>query len=302
MDAEPGRGWWYWRTRLLLGVMHALGRLPLPVVRGIGAAFGLALHTLAPRRRRIARTNWMLCFPQSTQSECQQAVREHFMAFAQSWLDRAWLWSAPLDVLQRRLTLVGEVEALRQTERAVVFAPHFVGLDAGWTALTVHMERRFCGIYAHQLNPEIDRWIFEGRSRFGNPGSVANHDGVKPMVTAIRSGLPLYLLPDMDHGVKDSVFVPFFGVPTATLTALPRFARLGRAKVIPVTSRLTPEGYEIRVWPAWDNYPTDDVTQDVALMNERLQHMIETMPQQYYWVHKRFKTRPPGEPPLYQGR
>ncbi len=291
-----------WRTRMLLGLMWALGHLPLPWLRAVGWVFGRTLHAVAVRRRRIARTNWMLCFPHSSEAECHRAVRRHFVYFGQAWLDRAWLWQASPAVVRSRLQLVGEVEALQQVPAAVIFAPHFVGLDAGWTALTVHLERRFCGIYARQLNPDMDRWIFNGRHRFGNPGYVANHDGVKPMVTAVRSGLPLYLLPDMDHGEKDSVFVPFFGVPVATLTALPRFARLGRAQVIPVTSRLTPEGYEIRVWPAWHNYPTDDVSRDVALMNERLQDMIETMPEQYYWVHKRFKTRPPGEPPLYQGR
>ena len=183
----------------------------------------------------------------------------------------------------------------------MLFAPHFVGMDAGWTGITAHLEREFCGIYAEQLNPEVDRWMAQGRQRFGDPHIVAMRQGLKPLVSALRDGLPLYLLPDMDYGTRDSVFVPFFGIPTATLTSLSRFARLSRAQVVPVVSRLTPEGYEVVVHPAWEAYPTADVEADTAQMNRRLEGFIAAMPEQYYWVHKRFKSRPPGEPSLYDG-
>ena len=179
------------------------------------------------------------------------------------------------------------------------FVPHFYGMDAGWTAVTAHLPRRFCGIYAEQLNPDVDRWMAQGRQRFGDPHIVAMRQGLKPLVSALRDGLPLYLLPDMDYGTRDSVFVPFFGIPTATLTSLSRFARLSRARVVPVVSRLTPDGYEVVVHPAWDAYPTADVEADTALMNRRLEGFIASMPEQYYWVHKRFKTRPEGEASLY---
>ena len=141
----------------------------------------------------------------------------------------------------------------------------------------------------------------QGRQRFGDPHIVAMRQGLKPLVSALRDGLPLYLLPDMDYGTRDSVFVPFFGIPTATLTSLSRFARLSRAQVVPVVSRLTQDGYEVVVHPAWEAYPTADVEADTALMNQRLEGFIAAMPEQYYWVHKRFKSRPPGEPSLYDG-
>src|SRR5690606_29258336 len=115
----------------------------------------------------------------------------------------------------------------------------------------------------------------------------------------LRKGGLLYLLPDMDFGRDQTIFVPFYGVQAATVPSLSRFARLGKAKVVPVVAKLTPGGYEIRVLPAWQNFPTDDVEADTALMNERLQGYIDTMPSQYYWVHRRFKTRPEGEPPIY---
>ncbi|RZJ57830.1 MAG: lipid A biosynthesis acyltransferase, partial [Acidovorax sp.] len=123
--------------------------------------------------------------------------------------------------------------------------------------------------------------------------------GVKPIIANLRQGGLLYLLPDMDYGRNDSVFVPFYGVTTATIPSLSRFARLGRAKVVGVYSRMTPTGYVAEVSPAWANFPTDDVDADTERMNRELQAVIDTMPEQYYWVHKRFKTRPEGEPGLY---
>ena len=227
------------------------------------------------------------------------AVRRHFVCFAQAWLDRSWLWHGSPETVRRRLHLTGALEQLAGDTPTVIFAPHFVGLDAGWTALTVQIDRRFCTIYAEQLNKAVDRWILAGRQRYGQPHIVPRRQGLKPLVAALRAGEPLYFLPDMDYGAADSVFVPFYGVPAATITSLSRFARLARAQVVPVISRLTPRGYEVTVLPRWEGYPTDDPVADTARMNALLQDMIATMPEQYFWVHKRFKTRPPGQPSVY---
>jgi Kdo2-lipid IVA lauroyltransferase/acyltransferase len=286
-------------NRLGLGLMRLLARLPLPWVRALGWALGTALHAVATRRRRIARTNWAACFPDHSEAERDAAIRRHFVYFAQAWLDRSWLWEAPGHVVKRRLLLRGDLGVLEGQAPTVIFAPHFVGMDAGWTALTAHLSRRFCGLYAEQLNADVDRWMAEGRQRFGHPHVVGKRQGLRALATALREGLPLYLLPDMDHGERDAVFVPFFGVPAATLTSLPRLARLGGAQVVPVTARLVPDGYEVTVHSPWVDYPTGDVTADTAEMNRRLEGFIADMPEQYYWVHKRFKTRPPGAPPFY---
>lgn len=286
----------------LHGLMGLMARLPLRWVRGLGWALGQVLYCVVPQRRRVALANWAACFPELPQVQRQRAVRRHFVYFAQAWLDRGWLWGADAATVRQRLQLVGDVAALQGDTPSVLFAPHFVGMDAGWTALTAHLPRRFCGIYAHQDNVVVDRWMEHGRQRFGQPHIVAKREGLKPLVSALRAGEPLYVLPDMDHGLGDSVFAPFFGVPAATLTSLPRFARLGRAQVVPVTACLTATGYEVRIWPAWADYPTGDLLADVTLSNQRLEAMIRTMPEQYYWVHKRFKTRPPGQPSLYPRR
>jgi Kdo2-lipid IVA lauroyltransferase/acyltransferase len=288
-----------WTGRLAVGAMHALAALPLSWVRGLGWLLGHLLHLLAAKRRRIARTNWALCFPDQTEAQCHRAVRKHFVAFAQSWLDRGWIWGADEALVRSRITLTGDLDALSAEGAVAIFAPHFVGLDAGGAALSLGFSRSFISLYARQRNVAIDQWIRAGRLKYGTVRLVEKHESLRSLVQALRSGEALYLLPDMDLGPTDSVFVPFFGVPAATVPTLPRLAQLGRARVVPVISRITPSGYEVTVLPAWTDYPSGDPVADTAYMNQRLEEMIATMPEQYYWVHKRFKTRPAGEPSLY---
>lgn len=288
-------------SHLGVALMRVLAWCPLPVLRGLGWCLGRVLHAVARRRVRIARTNWALCFPQQSPAEVADAVRQHFVYFAQAWLDRSWLWHRSAAVLAQRLRFTGDAEPFAQSPQqpSVLFAPHFVGLDAGWIALTALLPRRCCTLYAPQSDPVVDAWVAQGRQRFGQPLVVAKTEGLKPLASAMRSGLPLYLLPDMDHGLNDSVFAPFFGVPAATLTSLPRLAKLGRAHVRAVWTRLTPKGYTIDIGPVWPNYPSEEVSADVAHMNQHLQTLIAQAPEQYFWVHKRFKTRPKGSPEVY---
>lgn len=288
-----------WLKKVAIQLMAAIRFLPLPVVRGLGWAFGQVLHVLARQRKHIALTNWRLCFPDDDEATRRRAVKAHFVAFAQAWLDRGWLWHAPREVVTRRVRLTGHVEVLQGNEPVVLFAPHFVGLDAGWVGMTLHLSRTCCGLYAPQQDELVDNWMEQGRKRFGDPQVIAKWQGLKPLAAAVRAGKPLYLLPDMDHGLTDSIWAPFYGHRVSTLTSLPRFATLGRAKVVPILVRLTPQGYDVEVLPAWDDYPTADLAADVARMNHELERMIAFQPEQYYWVHKRFKTRPPGEPSVY---
>lgn len=280
-------------------VMHVLGHLPLAWVRALGWLLGWALYGLAAPRRRVAQTNLRLCFPEKSDAQIRVLTIRTFVHFAQAWLDRGWLWHGSPAVVRRRLTLSGAVNELQGREPVVIFAPHFVGLDAGWTALTQQLSRQFTTIYTNQADKVIDAWILAGRQRFGAARLFGRVNGVKTIVAALRAGDPLYLLPDMNFGPEDSVFVPFYGVSAATVPSLSRFAKLGRAKVVPVVTRMTRRGYEVQVMPAWPGFPSDDVVADTALMNLRLQSFIDTMPDQYFWVHKRFKDRPPGAPVVY---
>jgi KDO2-lipid IV(A) lauroyltransferase len=195
--------------------------------------------------------------------------------------------------------LTGEVAALSDATPTVLFAPHFMGLDVGWTALTLNLPLSFTTIFTPQSNAAVDAWVAKGRQRFGHVRLFRREDGVKPIVSALREHALLYLLPDMNFGPSESIFVPFYGEPAATVPSLSRFAKLGRARVMPVITRMTPKGYEVVVHPAWQDFPTDDAQVDTATMNQRLEAFINTMPAQYFWVHKRFKTRPPGLTELY---
>jgi KDO2-lipid IV(A) lauroyltransferase len=285
-------------SKLGILFMRAIAPLPLPWVRAMGRWLGLFLHAVVASRRKVVDTNLRLCFPQWSDEERRRVAREVFVHVAQSFLDRAWLWHADPEVVRRRVVLTGAVRELGGSEPTIIFAPHFVGLDAGVTGLTQQLTRRMTGIYTRQSNPVVDAWVLQGRHRFGGV-PMSREQGVRDLVAALRAGDLLYLLPDMNFGPEESIFVPFYGVPAATVPSLSRFARLGRARVVPVVTRLTPGGYEVKVMEAWPGYPTKDLEADTALMNLRLQEYIDAMPSQYYWVHKRFKTRPPGEPGVY---
>lgn len=290
-------------ARVGIAFMRALARVPLPMVRGLGAILGPVLYVLAKPRRRVVDANLTLCFPEKSAEERRRIARETFVYVAQSYLDRSWLWHAPKDVVASRLKVKGAASDIHEVvygqEPLILFAPHFYGLDAAATALTMHTPRVCTTIYTTQRDPLIDEWVSEGRRRFGNVSTLNRVDGIKPIVQALRRNGVLYLLPDMDFGRDQTVFVPFYGVQAATVPSLSRFARLGRAKVMPIVSRLVEGGYEIEVLPAWQDFPTDDVIADTTLMNQRLQGYIDAMPSQYYWVHRRFKTRPLGEPAVY---
>jgi Kdo2-lipid IVA lauroyltransferase/acyltransferase len=286
-------------SHLGIAFMRVLAWLPLPLVRALGSLMGRVLYALLGSRRRIVRVNLTLCFPQLSEQEIRRLGRKVFIKFAQAWLDRGWLWHAPRAVVARRLHFIGAVQELAGNDPVVIFAPHFMGMDAGGTALMLNVPRLFTSIYTNQSNTVVNDWMLAGRTRFGTSRVFGRIEGVRDIANALKSGQPLYLLPDMDFGTAGAVFVPFFGVSTATVQSLSRFARLGRAKVVPVVTRLTAKGYDVQVMPAWHNFPTADATADTLRMNTELEAYVRSMPEQYYWVHKRFKTRPAGEPELY---
>lgn len=288
---------------LFIGLMRCLAFLPLPVLRALGRALGWLLWTLAHRRRHIALTNLNLCFPEKSESEIQQIAYDHFVYFAQSLLDRAWLWHAPRSKVQSRIKWSGSQEAIKLLEAEgskVVFAPHFIGLDAGGTGITLRTDQPAAFIFMPQRNQVMDDWVSGGRLRFGNVKAYFRHTGVKQIMTGLRHGEMLHLSPDMDFGAHESMFVPFMGVETATVPSLSRFSRLGKAPVLMLVTRLSPEGYEVEASPVWQDFPTDNVEEDTIRMNQVLEAAIRLSPAQYYWVHKRFKTRPEGQVSVYK--
>ena len=280
-------------------LMRFLAPWPLGVLRALGWVLGHVLWALARSRRRIVQVNLALCFPHLTPRQRGHLARSHFVGVVQSLLDRSWLWHGSPAQLRRRLQLQGDLSPLLGPEPVVMLAPHFVGLDAGGSALTQVHGVHMASIYVRQRNAALDEWVRQGRNRSGQVSLYFRHQGVKQIVSGLRQGDKLYLLPDMDFGRNESVFVPFYGVQAATVPSLSRFARLGRARVMTVATRMTAQGYRLELGPLWADFPSEDAEADTARMNRELQTLIDTMPEQYYWVHKRFKTRPEGEPGVY---
>jgi KDO2-lipid IV(A) lauroyltransferase len=286
--------------RIALGIIWLLHFLPLAVLAPIGRGFGLLLYVVARDRRRVARKNLELCFPEWTDKERRRVVRRHFQAFGRAGLERGILWWASRERILRLVRMEGleHWEAVRGRP-TIWLAPHFVGLDMGGTRLAADFEA--ASMYSRQKNPVLDRILYHGRTRFVMPRLVSRQEGLRPLVRVMREGLPFYYLPDQDFGPRDSVFVPFFGVPTATITGLSRMAKLARAFVVPVVTTQLPggEGYVLRFYPAWEGFPTGDEEADARRMNAFIEQRVLEAPEQYHWLHKRFKTRPPGEPSLY---
>ncbi len=294
--------------KVLLGVMATLRFLPLPLLRALGAGLGILLWTFAKRRKHVVKTNLMLCFPELDSDSREQLGRDHFKYVVQALLDRSWLWHGSEEQIRARIKLKGDAQSMallqdtsheNAMDPLVIFAPHFVGLDAGWTALGLDSSRALTTIFTQQSSLEMDEWVYAGRMRFGQVSLFRKVQGVSEIVRSLKSGSVLYLLPDMDFGPQDTVFVPFYGQNAATVTSLSRFAKVSKAKVLSVVTQLTPSGYEVSVSSLWGSFPSDDVQADTKRMNLELQSLIKQMPAQYYWVHRRFKTRPPGEPSLY---
>ncbi|MBI2295776.1 MAG: lipid A biosynthesis acyltransferase [Betaproteobacteria bacterium] len=287
-------------TRLGLAVIWLLHFLPLRLLAPLGRALGLAFYALGRERRRVALTNIELCFPQWSEAERRGLARRHFQAFGRGVVEHGILWWSSKGRVQRLVRIEGLEHWRAVADRPVIWlAPHFIGLDMG--GIRLGSEYRVVSVYSRQKDREFDAVLYRGRTRFVTPELYSRQQGIRPVVKAMRQGLPFYYLPDMDFGERDSIFVPFFGVPAATITGLARIARLADAVVVPAVTRQLPGagGYALTFYPAWRDFPSDDDERDARRMNAFIEERVREMPEQYFWLHKRFKTRPPGEARFY---
>jgi KDO2-lipid IV(A) lauroyltransferase len=287
--------------RALLVLMWLMHWLPLPLLGRLGEGVGGALFYLAKSRRHITLTNLRLCFPELPEDARRDLAKKHFRAYARALLERGILWWASEQRLRR--LIVNEPAVPLQAMHSgptILLCPHFVSLDVAAVAMMLDSEG--CTVYTRQRNAVFDQALRKGRSRFRRIAMFARSDGIQPVIRAMRDGLPFFMCPDMDFGAKDAKFVPFFGVPAATLTAPARLAAVTGAKVIPVVATVLPnyKGWKITFFPPWEDYPGKDLVQATRRMNQFIEEQILKTPAEYFWVHRRFKTRPPGEPDLYE--
>jgi Kdo2-lipid IVA lauroyltransferase/acyltransferase len=282
-----------------LGAVWVVHFLPAPWIRALGAGLGSLLYRFG--RGRVTDVNLRLCFPEMTEAGRKALARAHFRALGRASLELSVLWFGSDARVLGMVRIKGRehLDALAGKVPVIMFAPHFVALNAGGARIA-HTYPDSASIYSRQKNPVVDHLFLKGRLRFGRPKLISRQEGMRPILRAIRERLPFYFLPDMDFGPRDAVFSPFFAATAATVTAMPRLAKLAGAKIVPVVSRMVPEGYEVECYPAWENYPTGDLEADVRRMNAFIEDRVREMPEQYFWAHKRFKTRPPGEPSPYR--
>jgi KDO2-lipid IV(A) lauroyltransferase len=287
-------------TRLGVLLLWLLHPLPLPVLAWFGNATGVLLYLLAAERRKVATINLRLCFPKMGEAERTRLVRRNFMAFGRSFIERGILWWSSGERIKKLVRVEGlEHFQAAQGKPLILLTAHFVGLDVGGNWLSLHTN--VVTVYSNQKDPYFHKMLLAKRLRFGQQLLYSRQEGMRPVVRALREGYPFYYFTDQDFAARDALFIPFFGVPASTLTTIPRLVEMTGARVVPCIPRVLPggKGYELRFYPAWENYPTGDIAADTRRMNEFIEQRILEMPEQYFWPHKRFKTRPAGETKFY---
>ena len=287
-------------VRLGVFILWLIHLLPFRVIVATGNSIGLLLYLLGAERRKVGAINLKLCFPDMSDAARKQLLRDHFKMFGRGLIERSILWWASAEYISSLIRVEGieHFDAIKD-KPAILLTPHFVGMDAGGQWVAQHTDT-VC-MYANQKNMYLTDLLLKKRARFRNQHLYSRQQGLRPILKGMRAGMPFIYPPDQDQGVKDGAFIPFFGVPAATMTSVPRIAQMTGAKVVPSITRMLPgdKGYVLTFYPAWENYPSGDDIADARRMNAFLEQRILEMPEQYFWLHKRFKTRPAGEERFY---
>ena len=287
-------------ARLAVFIFWLIHFLPFRIIVAIGNGTGFLLYFLAAERRRVGAINLKLCFPGMSDGARKKLLHEHFKIFARGLFERSILWWSSAERIRSLIRVQGveHFEAIRN-KPTILLTPHFVGMDTGGQWVAQHIDT-VC-MYANQKNRYLTELFRQKRIRFGSQRQFSRQQGLRPILKGMREGMPFIYPPDQDQGIKDGAFIPFFGVPAATMTSVPRIAQMTGAKVVPCITHLLPggEGYVLTFYPAWENYPSGDDIADTRRMNEFIEQRILEMPEQYFWLHKRFKTRPLGEKKFY---
>ena len=292
-------------TWLGIGLLTVLGKLPYPLVARFGEGLGSLLYLFPSGRREVVRANLRLAFPDKPDAEIAELSRQSFRSVFRSFAERGIFWTGSEAQMRRWVQIDDQANLVAlDGQPHILVTLHLSGVEAGAIRLTIylrdHVGRSGASLYTKQKNALFDGFLKQARGRFG-AHMIARNDSVRDIIRCLKKGEALQLISDMDFGERDSEFVPFFGAQALTLTSVSRLARLTGAKVVPIYTEQLPDyrGYVLRILPAWDNYPGENVTEDTRRMNAFFEDCIRPRIPEYYWVHKRFKNRPPGEPGIY---
>lgn len=285
-------------TRLVALLMWVVHCLPFRSLAPLAWVLGGMMYRLARERRRVGEINLALCFPAWDEPTRTRLLKAHFREMAHVLLEYGYCWFASADRMRRLVRLEGleHFEALGGRP-AILMIGHMTGLELAGIRLSADVP--VVTMFTRQKHRGLDAFIERKRLRFNTGIMMSRQEGIRPAIRAMKRGYRLYYLPDQDVGLKESVFVPFFGVPAATISGMSRLARLADAVVLPLTLVREPGAYCLRIEPPLSGYPTEDELADALRMNRELEARIRSHPAQYFWLHKRFKTRPEGEAGIY---
>ncbi|MBE0508320.1 MAG: LpxL/LpxP family Kdo(2)-lipid IV(A) lauroyl/palmitoleoyl acyltransferase [Marinospirillum sp.] len=291
----------YWLTWLAIGALHLTAWLPWPLKIALGKGIGYLALLVARERRHFTEVNVRLCFPEKTPQEQQQMVRDIFLANGIGTLEIATGLVRDVSFLKDRITFTCREhldKALAQGKGAIILGIHFSVMDLGGALHGLFY--KVDAIYKPHKNPVFDRFILKGRQKHFDQ-MIDRHD-LKGLVRRVRQGHAAWYSPDQDFGRKVSVFAPFFGVQAASITMTSRMARMTGAPVLPLRIHRNPDNrtYTLEYLPPLENFPSGDDVVDATLVNQVIEQLIRVHPEQYMWMHRRFKTRPdPADPGVY---
>ncbi|MGQ0620289.1 MAG: LpxL/LpxP family Kdo(2)-lipid IV(A) lauroyl/palmitoleoyl acyltransferase [Panacagrimonas sp.] len=291
----------HWPTWVALGLMRAMVRLPIAMLLGLGQGMGRIAGRLARSRRRVVLINLHACFPHMSEDEREALASAHFAALGRGLFETALAWFASDARLAARFEVAGREHldtALASGQGLLLLTGHFSTLEIGARIVCSAAGLPFHAMYRPYDNPVMDHFMHRWREqRSGLP--ALPRDDLRRLVKALRSGRAIWYAPDQTLDSSFSVFAPFFGVPTLSITATSRLARMGRAQVLPYMPERTARGWRVRFLPVMEDFPGDDEQLDATRVNQVLEQGVRAAMPEYFWVHRRFKRRPPGASRLY---
>lgn len=290
--------------KLCFVLLYLIAKLPFGLIQRVGSVLGWAAYYLVSPRRRVGRINLARCFPEWSEERREAVLKAHFKHMGKLLAEYGLYWYGRAERLRSLVDYRDKHyldDILAAGDKAIILYPHFTAFELAVYAL--NQDLPLISMYSHQKNKVLDEQILKGRHRYNNVFLIGRTEGLRSIIKELRkSDAPFLYLPDQDFGRKDSVFVPFFGIQTATIAGLGRIAAMTGAKIVPaIPTRGTDGRVELRFYPAWEHFPSGGAEEDARRMNEFIEARVREQPEQYYWLHKRFKTRPEGEADFYRG-
>ena len=288
---------------LALSLLRLFAFLPYVLTIYVGYGLGWLAAHIPNSRATVVKTNLRLCFPNLSEKEISALALEHWKLFGRSVIERSRVWLGTREQILSFVAIQSKVD-LGDKKPRILVNPHFVGLEGGFMAFSALSARNHwpngVGLYQKMKNPLFNQKMVKWRDRFGGK-SIERQHRLRDLLRELKKGNLAIIAPDIDLGPQNSIFVPFFGIQTSTVDSVSRLAKITGAEVSLMTTTLNQDrkGYTCHIGEPLPNFPSDDVAKDTARLNQCIEELVRERPAEYYWIHKRFKHRPPGEASLY---